>query len=64
MFTGIIEEIGKIKEISRNSTSNKITIECKKVLAETDLGASIAVNGVCLTVVNLLQPSIVIQTIC
>ena len=55
MFTGIIEEIGKIKEISRNSTSNKITIECKKVLAETDLGASIAVNGVCLTVVNLLQ---------
>ena len=53
MFTGIIEELGKITTI----LSDKITIECKKVLNETDLGDSIAVNGVCLTVVNITNNS-------
>ncbi len=50
MFTGIIEEIGKIQVI----TSNKITVECVTVIEDTKLGDSIAVNGVCLTVVELL----------
>ena len=46
MFTGIVEEIGIVKAIS----SNKITIECSKILDDIKLGDSIAVNGVCLTV--------------
>ena len=46
MFTGIIEELGKIQGI----TSNKITINCKTVLEGSNIGDSIAVNGVCLTV--------------
>jgi riboflavin synthase len=50
MFTGIIEELGKILAI----TNNRITIECKTVIADAKIGDSIAVNGVCLTVVELL----------
>ncbi len=49
MFTGIIEETGKIKAI----TQNKITVEAKIVTEGTKIGDSIAVNGVCLTVTKL-----------
>ena len=48
MFTGIIEEVGKVKQIF----SNSIVISAKKVLSDVKLGDSIAVNGVCLTVVK------------
>lgn len=51
MFTGIVEEVGIIKEIGNNST--KLIISSKKVLENTKLGDSIAVNGVCLTVTQL-----------
>lgn len=53
MFTGIVEELGKIQKI----TSDKITIECKTVLEDAKSGDSIAVNGVCLTVVDLFSNS-------
>ena len=49
MFTGIIEELGKIRQI----TDKSIDIECKTVLEDTKLGDSICVNGVCLTVINI-----------
>lgn len=52
MFTGIIEEIGRVKAISRNSANSRLTIEAKKVLEDVHIGDSIAVNGVCLTVVS------------
>ncbi|WP_434640225.1 riboflavin synthase [Thermoanaerobacterium thermosaccharolyticum] len=52
MFTGIIEEIGKVKMVQRGDIT-KITIECEKVLDGTAIGDSIAVNGVCLTVTNV-----------
>ncbi len=50
MFTGIIEEIGKIDEIKKAGINNILTISCKKVLDDMKLGDSIAVNGICLTV--------------
>lgn len=53
MFTGIVEELGKIQRV----TSDKVTIECKTVLNDTKLGDSIAVNGVCLTVTDLTSHS-------
>ena len=53
MFTGIIEEIGVIKNITANSKSGKITILANKILEDTNLGDSIAVNGVCLTVSSI-----------
>jgi len=46
MFTGIVEEIGILKETSRD----RLTFEARKVLEGTKVGDSIAVNGVCLTV--------------
>jgi riboflavin synthase len=49
MFTGIVEEIGIVKETSRD----RLTFEAHKVLEGTKVGDSIAVNGVCLTVVSL-----------
>ena len=55
MFTGIIEEIGKIKGIKKGEKSSVLTIEAKKVLDGTIIGDSISVNGVCLTVTDLLS---------
>ncbi len=53
MFTGIIEEMGRVRSVSLAGASGKISIEAKKVLEGTRTGDSIAVNGVCLTVVSL-----------
>ena len=53
MFIGIIEELGVIKNITANSKSGKITILANKILEDTNLGGSIAVNGVCLTVSSI-----------
>ncbi len=53
MFTGIVEEIGKVKSVQRSGSSSFIEIEAKKVLEGTQIGDSIAVNGVCLTVTQL-----------
>lgn len=53
MFTGIIEELGEMISIDRQGTSGAIRIRAKKVLEGTKIGDSIAVNGICLTVVNM-----------
>ena len=53
MFTGIIEETGELKSIQKGSRSCVLTIGCAKVLEGTQIGDSIAVNGVCLTVTSL-----------
>ena len=55
MFTGIVEEMGRIRHISLNGRSGQISVRAKKVLEGTKIGDSIAVNGVCLTVTSL-QP--------
>ena len=51
MFTGIIEEVGKIKNI-QGDTNYKLTIAASKILEDTHLGDSIAVNGICLTTIS------------
>ena len=53
MFTGIIEELGVVSKIKLAADSAELSIKAKKVLEETRLGDSIAVNGVCLTVIQL-----------
>ena len=50
MFTGIIEEIGKVKAIERGAKSIRLTIAVKKILDDIHIGDSICTNGVCLTV--------------
>jgi riboflavin synthase len=49
MFTGIVEEMGKLASLEMGSDSGIITIEAETVLEGTQLGDSIAVNGTCLT---------------
>lgn len=49
MFTGIIEEIGKVKAITRGANSIRLTIAVKKILDDIHIGDSICTNGVCLT---------------
>jgi len=63
MFTGIIEETGIIKEINRGSKSVKLCIEASKVLEETNLGDSISISGICLTVVELGQNTFSVDVI-
>lgn len=53
MFTGIIEETGRLCEVKKETLSAKIKIQCQKVLEGTKVGDSIAVNGICLTVTSL-----------
>ncbi|MFD2442962.1 riboflavin synthase [Bacillus sp. CGMCC 1.16607] len=50
MFTGIIEEIGSVTNIKQTGEAIVLTIEAKKILSDVQLGDSISVNGVCLTV--------------
>lgn len=53
MFTGIIEEIGTVRSIKKNTHSAVLTVKALKVLDDLNMGDSIAVNGVCLTVVSI-----------
>ncbi len=50
MFTGIIEEVGKIESIKPISSGRTLTISAEKILENLCAGDSISVNGVCLTV--------------
>lgn len=49
MFTGIVEEIGKVVNIKKGAKSSVLTIQGKKIFQDLNIGDSVAVNGVCLT---------------
>lgn len=53
MFTGIIESLGTIKQIRPTGDGRILTIDCDLDLSESRIGDSIAVNGACLTAVQL-----------
>lgn len=57
MFTGLIEEVGTLAQKERRGASLLLTIRCHKVLEQTQVGDSIAVNGACLTVTHLNKTS-------
>ena len=52
MFTGIVEEVGKISRISKKSGSWQLAVICREVPLKVKLGSSLSLNGVCLTVVK------------
>jgi riboflavin synthase len=54
MFTGIVEEIGEVEGIEPLPAAARISIGCRTVVDDVTLGASIAVNGVCLTVTEFV----------
>lgn len=53
MFTGIIEELGQTVQIQPRPTGARLVVACSTILTDATLGASIAVNGACLTAVEL-----------
>lgn len=53
IFTGIIEEVGKLSNVKKGNDLYTLKISCQKVLEGTKIGDSIATNGVCLTVTEL-----------
>ncbi len=57
MFTGIIEEIGKIEAVQKGNKSSVLRIAASKVLEDCQIGDSIACNGVCLTVTSMAEGS-------
>lgn len=59
MFTGIVEEVGTVKRVISGGHSGEIEIAAAKVLENTKIGDSIAVNGVCLTVTRMTNQGFV-----
>ena len=53
MFTGIIEEIGTVRQLEPQLTGARLRIDCSTVVSDAGEGASIAVNGVCLTAIHI-----------
>jgi riboflavin synthase len=53
MFTGIIEELGRVAVWEPRETGARLVVECGAILHDATVGASIAVNGCCLTAVEL-----------
>lgn len=53
MFTGIIEEMGTVRRLNQSPNRCELELSASKVLEGTQIGDSIAVNGVCLTVIRL-----------
>lgn len=52
MFTGIVEEVGRVERVQRGARSAVLSIRASRVLEDVHIGDSIAVNGVCLTVTD------------
>lgn len=67
MFSGIVEELGEVKNISRKARVFLLEVKADTVLAGTKIGDSIAVNGACLTVIkiekNILSFEVMQETI-
>lgn len=61
MFTGLIEEVGRMDKISKGEKSLKLTIVAQKVLEDIKIGDSISTNGVCLTVVEYTNNSFTVD---
>jgi riboflavin synthase len=57
MFTGIIEELGTVVKLEPGAAGARLQIQCRAVLDDLSSGSSIAVNGVCLTAVDLKSNS-------
>jgi riboflavin synthase len=57
MFTGIVEEVGKVVKIAQRGENRRITIEAKSTPKQLGTGHSISVSGVCLTALNIKTKS-------
>ncbi|MGC9364668.1 MAG: riboflavin synthase [Fidelibacterota bacterium] len=63
MFTGLIEEIGSVRQVLTNSEGRLFTITAEKVLEGLSIGESVAVDGVCLSAVEVHNDGFVVQAV-
>lgn len=61
MFSGIVEEMGKVERVEQRPGGTTLQIQARQVLEGTRIGDSIAVNGACLTVVQLTGNAFVVE---
>ncbi len=57
MFTGIIEEVGRVASLKTKGEQRRLTVSCSKLLPELKQGESVSVSGVCLTAVEIAKTS-------
>ena len=57
MFTGLVAELGTVQNLARQGESYHLTVAAKKVMNNLKIGDSVAVNGACLTVVEMTEGS-------
>jgi len=63
MFTGIVEELGVLRRLQQSGRAKLIEIAADKTLQGVSIGASIALNGVCLTVVQIKKDAFCFEVI-
>jgi len=63
MFTGIVEELGRVVDLSPRGGVHRLTVAASSVLDELPIGGSIAVNGVCLTAVTVDSDRLTVEVI-
>lgn len=61
MFTGIVEEIGIVNSFIKKNSGASLTITCKTVLEESKPGDSIAIDGVCQTIVKMTESNFTVD---
>jgi riboflavin synthase len=57
MFTGLIEEVGKVASLTEGTGTRRLVVSCSTVVKELKTGDSVAVNGVCLTALAVTRDS-------
>lgn len=63
MFTGLVEELAVVRQIHRDADGAQMELSAKTILADMKLGDSIAVNGICLTVVRMDKASFWVEAV-
>jgi len=63
MFTGIIEEVGKIKNLKKKNDIVNLDIVCKKIINDLKTGESVSVSGICLTVTDIIKNYFSVQMV-
>ena len=58
MFTGIVTDVGRVRELSVRSGRGRLVVEAKRLATDVDIGDSVAVNGACLTVTTIDAPAL------
>lgn len=63
MFTGLVEEVGRVHQITTRGPGVRLTIACSRVLEGLALGDSVAVNGACLTATEITERAFCIDAV-